>query len=120
MPDYGRPIRYGYFLNPTAEGIEATIESAQVADRLGLDLIGIQDHPYQPRFLDTWTLLTHLAARTERIRLFPDVATLALRPPHTRRRSLVGSVRYGRRVPRSTRARLGHVRSPCRCRSRHR
>jgi alkanesulfonate monooxygenase SsuD/methylene tetrahydromethanopterin reductase-like flavin-dependent oxidoreductase (luciferase family) len=81
MPDYGRPVRFGYFLNPSAEAIEATIESARLADRLGLDLIGIQDHPYQPRFLDTWTLLTYLAARTERIRLFPDVATLALRPP---------------------------------------
>jgi alkanesulfonate monooxygenase SsuD/methylene tetrahydromethanopterin reductase-like flavin-dependent oxidoreductase (luciferase family) len=81
MPDYGRPIRFGYFLNPVAEGVEATIESAGLADELGLDLIGIQDHPYQPRFLDTWTLLTFLAARTERIGLFPDVATLALRSP---------------------------------------
>ena len=81
MRDYGRPLRFGYFLLPTAEGIDATIESAAVADELGLDLIGVQDHPYQPRFLDTWTLLTYLAARTRRIRLFPDVATRALRAP---------------------------------------
>jgi alkanesulfonate monooxygenase SsuD/methylene tetrahydromethanopterin reductase-like flavin-dependent oxidoreductase (luciferase family) len=79
--DYGRPLRFGYFLLPTADGVDATIESAVVADEVGLDLIGIQDHPYQPRFLDTWTLLTYLAARTRRIRLFPDVATLALRAP---------------------------------------
>jgi alkanesulfonate monooxygenase SsuD/methylene tetrahydromethanopterin reductase-like flavin-dependent oxidoreductase (luciferase family) len=52
-----------------------------LADRAGLDLVGIQDHPYQWRFLDTWTLISVLAARTERIRFFPDVANLPLRPP---------------------------------------
>lgn len=36
---------------------------------------------YQPRFLDTWTLLSFIGAATERIRLFPDVAALPLRPP---------------------------------------
>ena len=34
----------------------------------GLDLIGIQDHPYNPDLLDTWTLLSHLAAATTTIR----------------------------------------------------
>ena len=33
------------------------------------------------RFLDTWTLLSTLAPATERVRLFPDVANLPLRPP---------------------------------------
>ena len=33
------------------------------------------------RFLDTFSLLAFLAARTERIRLFPDVANLPLRHP---------------------------------------
>ncbi|MEA2448820.1 MAG: hypothetical protein QOG63_752, partial [Thermoleophilaceae bacterium] len=46
-----------------------------------LDLVGIQDHPYQRRFLDTFSLIAFLAARTERIRFFPDVANLPLRPP---------------------------------------
>lgn len=48
---------------------------------MGFDLVGIQDHPYQRRFLDTWTLITYLAGRTSRIRFFPDVANLPLRPP---------------------------------------
>ena len=30
----------------------------------GLDLVTFQDHPYQPRFLDTWTLLSVVAAKT--------------------------------------------------------
>jgi alkanesulfonate monooxygenase SsuD/methylene tetrahydromethanopterin reductase-like flavin-dependent oxidoreductase (luciferase family) len=81
MIDYGRPLQFGYFLNPSAERTDDSIAAARVADELGLDLIGIQDHPYQPRFLDTWTFMTWLAAETERIRLFPDVATLALRSP---------------------------------------
>jgi alkanesulfonate monooxygenase SsuD/methylene tetrahydromethanopterin reductase-like flavin-dependent oxidoreductase (luciferase family) len=81
MVDYGRPLSFGYFLNPSAEETAETIAAARIADELGLDLIGIQDHPYQPRFLDTWTFMTWLAAETERIRFFPDVATLALRSP---------------------------------------
>ena len=52
-----------------------------VAEEAGLDLIGIQDHPYQWRFYDTWTLIAYLAGRTSRIRFFPDVAMLPLRPP---------------------------------------
>jgi alkanesulfonate monooxygenase SsuD/methylene tetrahydromethanopterin reductase-like flavin-dependent oxidoreductase (luciferase family) len=43
--------------------------------------VGIQDHPYQRRFLDTWTLISTLVSVTERIRFFPDVANLPLRPP---------------------------------------
>ena len=43
--------------------------------RLGLDLVGIQDHPYQRRFLDTWTLLSYLAAGTERIACCPTSPT---------------------------------------------
>ena len=29
-----------------------------VAEDAGLDLIGVQDHPYQWRFYDTWTLIS--------------------------------------------------------------
>lgn len=52
-----------------------------LVDELGFDLIGIQDHPYQHRFLDTWTLLTTIAMRTSRITVFPDVLNVPLRPP---------------------------------------
>jgi alkanesulfonate monooxygenase SsuD/methylene tetrahydromethanopterin reductase-like flavin-dependent oxidoreductase (luciferase family) len=55
--------------------------AALAADGAGLDLFGIQDHPYQRRFLDTWTLISTLVPVTERIRFFPDVSNLALRPP---------------------------------------
>src|SRR5690606_5441075 len=40
-----------------------------------------QDHPYQPSFLDTWTLLSYVASRTERIHVAGNVLNLPLRPP---------------------------------------
>ena len=74
-------LQFGFFLTPTAADYPALVRQAQLCDSLGLDLIGIQDHPYQYRFLDTWTLISALAAQTERVRFFPDVANLPLRPP---------------------------------------
>src|SRR3954465_11920677 len=72
---------FGAFPVPDAERQDAVVEQVLLADRLGLDLVGIQDHPYQRRHLDAWTLLSYLAGRTERVRLFPDVANLPLRHP---------------------------------------
>jgi alkanesulfonate monooxygenase SsuD/methylene tetrahydromethanopterin reductase-like flavin-dependent oxidoreductase (luciferase family) len=79
--DYGRPIQFGYFLLPDATEPLRALERAVRADAAGIDLIGIQDHPYQWRFHDTWTLLTAIAMRTEQVTVFPDVANLPLRPP---------------------------------------
>jgi len=78
---YGRRLQFGLSIVPTSADVESARTLARRADELGLDLIGIQDHPYQWRFLDTWTLIGDLLARTERIRVFPDVANLPLRPP---------------------------------------
>jgi len=78
---YGNDIQFGYFLTPSAADVNETLRRALVCDRAGYDLIGVQDHPYQSAFLDTWTLLAFIAAQTERVRLFPDVASLPLRPP---------------------------------------
>lgn len=79
MMDYGQPIRFGLFVTP--EATERPLRVAALADELGYDVVGIQDHPYQRRFFDTFALLAAIAARTERITLFPDVANLPLRPP---------------------------------------
>ncbi|HET9905388.1 MAG TPA: LLM class flavin-dependent oxidoreductase [Anaerolineales bacterium] len=79
MANDRNPIKFGYFLIPNADA--PLLSLAQEAERLGLDYIGIQDHPYQRRFVDTFTLLSMIAATTSRIRLFPDVANLPLRPP---------------------------------------
>lgn len=79
--DYGQPVRFGVFLTPDASQPSRLLELSGLADELGFDLIGVQDHPYQRRFLDTWTLLTAIAMRTRSVQVFPDVANLPLRPP---------------------------------------
>src|ERR1700687_558413 len=78
--DYGRPVRFGVFITPVAQP-EHSLAVAVLADELGFDLIGLQDHPYQSRFLDAWTLRTAMARRPKRSALFPDVANVPLRPP---------------------------------------
>ena len=74
-------VKLGIFVVPDATDGALTVEQIVEADRSGLDIIGIQDHPYQRRYYDTWTLLSYAAARTERIRLVPDVLNLPLRLP---------------------------------------
>src|SRR3989449_11414737 len=79
--DFGRPIQFGYFVLPDSMRPLRPLQLAIRAEELGIDVIGIQDHPYQRRFYDTWTLLTAIAMRTNRVSVFPDVANLPLRPP---------------------------------------
>jgi alkanesulfonate monooxygenase SsuD/methylene tetrahydromethanopterin reductase-like flavin-dependent oxidoreductase (luciferase family) len=81
MTDYGRDLEFGVSVEPLADPPDWAARTARAADRSGLDLVGIQDHPYQRRFLDTWTLIATLVPATERVRFFPDVANLPLRPP---------------------------------------
>ena len=81
MPDYGHPITFGLSLIPSEGELDETLELTEAADRAGLDCLAIQDHAYNPEFLDVWTLISYLAARTERVSFVPDVADLQLRPP---------------------------------------
>lgn len=87
MPDYGHDLLFGTFLTPTAEQPRRVVELARLSEAAGLDLVTLQDHPYQPRFLDAWTLLTWIAASTERVSLSLNVANLPLRPPAVLARS---------------------------------
>jgi alkanesulfonate monooxygenase SsuD/methylene tetrahydromethanopterin reductase-like flavin-dependent oxidoreductase (luciferase family) len=79
VPDYGRDVTFGYFLIPNAA--DPLLDTAREIEARGLDWIGVQDHPYQRRFVDTWMLLGAIAAVTSRVGFFPDVANLPLRPP---------------------------------------
>jgi alkanesulfonate monooxygenase SsuD/methylene tetrahydromethanopterin reductase-like flavin-dependent oxidoreductase (luciferase family) len=81
MYDHGRELGFGVSVEPLADPPDWAARIAKAADRTGLDYVGIQDHPYQRRFLDTWTLISTLVPATERVRFFPDVANLPLRPP---------------------------------------
>lgn len=81
MTDYGHDLLFGSFLTPANAAPERVVALTQASEAAGLDLATFQDHPYQPAFLDTWTLLSYVAARTTRIRLTANVANLPLRPP---------------------------------------
>ncbi|MFC5827484.1 LLM class flavin-dependent oxidoreductase [Nonomuraea insulae] len=81
MPDYGHDLLFSVNLVPTAQQADTVVAHAQLAERAGLDLVTFQDHPYQPALLDTWTLLSYVAAATRTIRLAGNVHPLPLRPP---------------------------------------
>jgi len=88
MTDYGHDLLFGTFITPLAADPARTVGLAVATERAGLDLATFQDHPYQPRFLDTWTLMAWVAARTERVRVVANVANLPLRPPVVLARSI--------------------------------
>jgi len=79
--DYGHRLEFGSFITPSAADPEVPVALARVSEAAGLDLVTFQDHPYQPAFLDTWTLMTFVAARTDSIRIAPNVLNVPLRPP---------------------------------------
>src|SRR3979411_2617806 len=81
MPDYGHPLLFGTFITPINGPAQQPVELAVLAEDLGFDLVTFQDHPYQPAFLDTWTLLAWVAARTKRVQVYANVLNLPLRPP---------------------------------------
>ena len=81
MPDYGLPLRFGTFITPSNRTPEAPVALAKLSEDLGFDLVTFQDHPYQPSFLDTWTLMSWVAAQTSTIHIAPNVLNIPLRPP---------------------------------------
>lgn len=76
-----RDLYFGVSLAPVAGDLDDVTDMAMAADEAGLDLLGVQDHPYVAGFVDTMSLIGHVLGRTQRIRVFPDVANLPLRPP---------------------------------------
>ncbi|HEX6579092.1 MAG TPA: LLM class flavin-dependent oxidoreductase [Jiangellaceae bacterium] len=79
MSESGRDPSFGCFLVPNAA--DPLLDAAREVERLGLDYVGVQDHPYQRRYVDTFSLMAAILATTTTLRVFPDVANLPLRPP---------------------------------------
>ena len=78
---YGHELQFGTFITPTNDPPHTPVRLAELSEAVGYDLVTFQDHPYQPRFHDTSTLLTWVAARTERVHLSANVTNLPLRQP---------------------------------------
>src|SRR5918998_3522548 len=87
MADYGHTLAFGTFVTPLNQRPQDPVKLAQLTEQAGLDLVTFQDHPYQSAFLDTWTLLTWVAAQTQTVRLAGNVLSLPLRPPAVLARS---------------------------------
>ncbi len=88
MTDYGHELLFGTFITPAASDPARVVALAQATEQAGLDLVSVQDHPYQPAFLDAWTLLSVIAASTTTVRVFANVTNLAMRPPAVLARSV--------------------------------
>jgi alkanesulfonate monooxygenase SsuD/methylene tetrahydromethanopterin reductase-like flavin-dependent oxidoreductase (luciferase family) len=81
MPDYGHDLLFGAGLDSSVHRTSEAVALAELADRAGLDLVLFMDHPYQPAYLETWTLLSYVAARTNSVRLAASVHPVPMRPP---------------------------------------
>lgn len=72
---------FGLSITPGNNNVDRAFTLAKTAEDLGLDIIGVQDHPYNGSLVETWTLISALAGSTEKIRYFVDVSDLLVRPP---------------------------------------
>ncbi|QPC81345.1 LLM class flavin-dependent oxidoreductase [Phototrophicus methaneseepsis] len=79
--NYGHNLQFGTFITPSNKDPQNTVSLAKRSEELGYDLVTFQDHPYQPAFLDTWTLMSWVAGQTERIHIAANVHNLPLRDP---------------------------------------
>jgi hypothetical protein len=85
--NYGHPLAFGTFITPLNTSPETAVALARHSEELGYDLVTFQDHPYQPAFLDTWTLMAWVAAQSERVHIAANVLNVPLRSPAVLARS---------------------------------
>lgn len=96
MADYGHELKFGSFLTPANHNPAGVVGLAEHSEEVGLDLVTFQDHPYQPSFLDTWTLMSFIAARTQEVTIAPNVLNLPLRKPAVIARAVASLDRLSR------------------------
>ncbi|MDM2350368.1 putative F420-dependent oxidoreductase, Rv1855c family [Mycobacteroides abscessus subsp. abscessus] len=87
MTNYEHSLLFGAFVTPNNNPPHRAVELAVAADQSGLDLVTFQDHPYQARFHDTWTLMSYVASKTSQIIIAGNVLNLPLRQPAVLARS---------------------------------
>ena len=73
-------IQFGVNVDPSHD-YQRALRHTRLAEELGFDHALIQDHAYNPGFVETWTLIAALAGATERITVGPNVMTTPLRLP---------------------------------------
>ena len=75
-------LRFGINVSPAAGPGTDAVGDARRAEELGFDFVSVNDHLHgtAPRH-ETWTLLTWIAASTERVGVLPRVLALPYRNP---------------------------------------
>ncbi|GAA1606958.1 LLM class flavin-dependent oxidoreductase [Kribbella sancticallisti] len=73
-------VRFGYGSPADVRAAADVVRLAEQADRDGLDLFSLSDHPYLPNLLDAYATLAFLLGRTTRISALANVTNLPLRP----------------------------------------
>ncbi|GHO87131.1 LLM class flavin-dependent oxidoreductase [Dictyobacter formicarum] len=79
--NYGHLLKFGTSITPVHDTPEMAVSLAKRSEELGYDLVAFQDHPDQPELLDTWTLLSWVAAQTKRIHIAATALNVPMRPP---------------------------------------
>jgi alkanesulfonate monooxygenase SsuD/methylene tetrahydromethanopterin reductase-like flavin-dependent oxidoreductase (luciferase family) len=74
------PVRFGFGLSSAIQDVTETLRLAEQADRNGLDVFSVSDHPYVGDRLDAYATVGYILGRTERISGLANVANLPLRP----------------------------------------
>ena len=67
------------FIGPRADDNAGVRERVLAAERAAFDFVSMHHHPYVPSYLDTFSLIANLMARTSRLRFLTNVANLPLR-----------------------------------------
>ncbi|MGW0854525.1 LLM class flavin-dependent oxidoreductase [Streptomyces sp. NPDC002690] len=75
------PVLFGANVDPVWADPGQPLRVARQVEEAGLDLVTVQDHPYQSAFYDAWTLISYLIGATRKVAFVPTVANLPLRPP---------------------------------------
>ncbi|SEH02614.1 Luciferase-like monooxygenase [Nonomuraea solani] len=73
-------VVFGFGTHPGIDDIAELLRTTQQADRDGLDLFTLSDHPYIGDRLDAYAALGFVLGRTERIAGFANVTNLPTRP----------------------------------------
>ena len=84
----GREVLFGFGLETGLGEVDALLEHASQADRDGLDLVSLSDHPYFGDRLDAYAALGVVLGRTTRITGAVNVTNLAVRPAPMLARSI--------------------------------
>lgn len=74
-------VEFGITADAATSNLSTTRALALLAEETQLDLMAVYDWPQDPLHLETFSLLADLLARTDTVRIFPNVANLQARNP---------------------------------------